>query len=42
MNANWNADDHEWNLNANELDDNRWNDGNYVFAEAYDLFTPPT
>ena len=34
MNANWNSDNRDWNLNANDLDDNRWNDGNCVFSRS--------
>ncbi len=32
VNVNWNADNHEWNVNANRLDDNRWNVGNRVLS----------
>ena len=33
MNVNWNDDG--WNVNANTLDDNRWNDDNQVFSRNY-------
>ncbi|MEK7630363.1 MAG: hypothetical protein AAB432_03265 [Patescibacteria group bacterium] len=31
VNLNWNSDNRDWNLNANRLDDNKWNEGNRVF-----------
>jgi len=34
VNVNWNDDG--WNVNANSLDDNRWNDGNRVFSATAD------
>jgi len=33
VNVNWNDDG--WNVNANALDDNRWNDDNQVFSRNY-------
>jgi len=33
VNVNWNDDG--WNVNANALDDNRWNDDNRVFSHNY-------
>ena len=39
VNVNWNADNREWNVNANRLDDNRWNAGNRAFS-ATSVFLP--
>ncbi len=40
VNVNWNSNDREWNLNANDLDDNRWNDGNCVLSRSLPLPSP--
>lgn len=32
VNVNWNSDNRKWNLNANQLDDDRWNAGKRVFS----------
>jgi hypothetical protein len=32
VNVNWNADNQQWNVNANQLDDNQWNAGNQVLS----------
>jgi len=34
VNVNWNANDSKWNVNANPLNDNRWNAGNHVISLA--------
>jgi len=39
VNVNWNADNRKWNVNANSLDDNRWNAGNRAFSATF-LFLP--
>ena len=33
VNVYWNADNGEWNCNANRLDDNRWNADNRAFTQ---------
>jgi len=41
VNANWNADDDGWNVNANSVDNpNRWNVGNQVLSKVF-LFKNP-
>src|SRR5262249_12595918 len=32
VNVNWNADNDEWNVNANRFDDNQWNEGNVFLS----------
>ena len=40
VNANWNANDSGWNLNANSVSNpNRWNDGNRVFSRNCCIFS---
>ena len=34
VNMNWNADNREWNFNANDLDDDNWDDENCVFSRS--------
>ena len=41
-NVNWNSDNREWNLNVNELDDDRWNAGNQVFSRSLPFRSPTT
>lgn len=38
VNVNWN--DGEWNVNAWNRDDNKWNEGNRVFSPETTLFLP--
>ena len=41
VNANWNADNGGWYLNANSVSNpNRWNDGNQVVSR-YSFLSPP-
>ena len=41
VNANWNADNGGWNVEANSVENpNRWNDGNQVLSR-YSLLSPP-
>lgn len=40
VNANWNADNGGWNVEANSVENpNRWNDGNQVLSR-YSLLSP--
>jgi hypothetical protein len=42
VNANWNADNSGWNVNANSVTNpNEWNTGNQVLSRHYDI-SPPT
>ena len=40
VNVNWNAGDRKWNVNANRLDDNRWNAGNRAFSRNSTISPP--
>lgn len=39
VNVYWNSDDKKWNVNANPLDDNRWNAGNRAFSSNLKRFS---
>lgn len=39
VNVNWNGDDRKWNVNANRLDDYRWNAGNRAFSRNFLCFS---
>ena len=41
VNVNWNADNGQWNVNANRLDDDNWSDGNRVFSRNSPISPAP-